>query len=206
MSRQTKLQFVLNRRQAIVAAAAAITPVPVWAAAEAGVIESAEGKTWAVGSGARDLAAQAAVFMGEEIGTGPDSRLAMLLADTTRILMGPQTTLTIDQYTAEAGGELVLGDGAMLFDRTESAPKTLVNLSTTFGLIAVRGTRFFAGPSKGKFGVFVERGEVLLSGGGGQVSLLPGFGSDIAQPGQPPSSPVKWGQARIDAAMASVGA
>lgn len=94
----------------------------------------------------------------------------------------------------------------MLFDREEGAPKTPVQLSTAFGLIAVRGTRFFAGPSNDKFGVFVERGEVRLTGGGVEVAILPGFGSDIAAPGQAPSPPAAWKQARIAAAMALVGA
>ncbi|WP_426035701.1 FecR family protein [Cypionkella sp. TWP1-2-1b2] len=195
----------LSRRQVLLTASVVMLPLPIRAAADVGVVETTKGKAWAAGSPTRDLVAQAVVFLGDEIGTGAESRLAMLLAGTTRILMGPQTTLTIDQFTAEAGGELVLGDGAMLFDRDEGAQKTPVQLSTAFGLIAVRGTRFFAGPSKGKFGVFVERGEVRLSGGGGEVALLPGFGSDIAAPGQPPSQPAAWKQARIEAAMALVG-
>ena len=200
------LRIDLNRRQLMLMASAMMLPLPISAASGVGVVETTEGKAWAAGSPSRDLAAQAAVFLGDEIGTGAESRLAMLLAGSTRILMGPQTSLTIDQFTAEAGGELVLGDGALLFDRDEAAPKTPLQLSTAFGLIAVRGTRFFAGPSKGKFGVFVERGEVRLSGGGAEVAILPGFGSDIAAPGAVPSPPVKWQQARIAAAMALVGA
>lgn len=196
----------LRRRQIMLTASAVMLPLPVWAAADLGIVETTEGKAWAAGSPARDLVAQAAVFLGDEIGTGAESRLAMLLAGSTRILMGPQTTLTIDQFTAEAGGELVLGEGAMLFDRAEDAPKTPVQLSTAFGLIAVRGTRFFAGPSRDKFGVFVERGEVRLSGGGVEVAILPGFGSDIAAPGQAPSQPAPWKPSRIAAAMALVGA
>ena len=200
------LRIDLNRRQLMLMASAMMLPLPISAASGVGVVETTEGKAWAAGSPSRDLAAQAAVFLGDEIGTGAESRLAMLLAGSTRILMGPQTSLTIDQFTAEAGGELVLGDGALLFDRDEDAPKTPLHLSTAFGLIAVRGTRFFAGPSKGKFGVFVERGEVRLSGGGAEVAILPGFGSDIAAPGAVPSPSVKWQQARIAAAMALVGA
>ena len=198
----------LSRRQVMLTASAVMLPLPlpIYAASDVGLVETTEGKAWAAGSPARDLVAQAAVFLGDEIGTGAESRLAMLLAGTTRILMGPQTTLTIDQFTAEAGGELVLGAGAMLFDREEGAPKTPVQLSTAFGLIAVRGTRFFAGPSNEKFGVFVERGEVRLSGGGVEVTLLPGFGSDIAAPGEAPSPPARWKQPRIEAALALVGA
>lgn len=195
----------LSRRQVMLTGSAVMLPLPTWAASDVGVVEATEGKAWAAGPPARDLVAQTMVFLGDEIGTGVQSRLSMLLADTTRILMGPQTTLTIDKFTAEAGGELVLGEGAMLFDRDEGLPKTAVQLRTAFGLIAVRGTRFFAGPSKGKFGVFVERGEVRLSAGGVEVALLPGFGSDVAALGDFPSPPTRWKQARIDAALALVG-
>ena len=197
--------LTFDRRQVLLAAGAAMIPLPGMAAADVGVVETAQGKAWAAGQPARDLGAAAPVFMGDEVGTGADSRLAMLLAGTTHILMGPETTLVIDRYTAEAGGELVLGQGAVLFDRDEAAPKTPVSLTTAFGLIAVRGTRFFAGPSKGKFGVFCDRGEVRLTGGGIEVVLMPGFGSDIGAAGEAPSEPAQWKQARIDAALALVG-
>jgi len=129
----------------------------------------------------------------------------MLLAGTTHILMGPETTLVIDRYTAEAGGELVLGQGAVLFDRDEAAPKTPVSLTTAFGLIAVRGTRFFAGPSKGVFSVFVERGEVQVGAAGQTVALRAGEGVEVAEAGGPPGPVVQWKAARIKSAFASVG-
>lgn len=94
----------LNRRQAMLTASVVMLPLPIWAASDVGVVETTEGQAWAAGSPARDLVPQAVVFLGDEIGTGAESRLAMLLAGTTRILMGSQTTLTIDQFTAEAGG------------------------------------------------------------------------------------------------------
>lgn len=198
--------FKIPRRAMVLGAVAGLLPRIAAAAGSAGLVEKTTGQTWAEGAEKRMLAAQAPVYVGDAVATGTDSRLAMMLAETTHVLMGPETSLTIDQYTAAAGGELILGQGAMLFDREEDAPKTPVSLSTAFGLIAVRGTRFFAGPSKGKFGVFVQRGEVRLTGGGTEVTILPGFGSDIAAVGDAPSPPAKWKQARIDAALALVGA
>ncbi len=53
--------------------------------------------------------------------------------------------------------------------------------------------------------MFCDRGEVRLTGGGVEVLLLPGFGSDIAVAGEAPSEPAQWGQPRIDAALALVG-
>lgn len=194
-----------NRRQILIATGAAMLwPQAARATPEAGVVEMAEGKAWA--EPARPLSLAAPVFIGDRVATGAASRLELMLGGVTRILMGAETRLTIDRFTAEAGGELVLGQGALLFDRDEAAPKTPVALSTAFGLIAVRGTRFFAGPSKGVFGVFVARGEVRVTGGGAEVALSAGQGTDIAAPGARPTSPAPWADARIAAALASVGA
>jgi len=73
-----------------------------------------------------------------------------------------------------------------------------------FGVIAVRGTRFFAGPSNKVFGVFVEEGTVTVSAAGRQVILRAGEGTDIRSAGARPTPPTRWGQARISAAYASV--
>lgn len=66
----------LRRRHVMLAASAAMLPLPVWAGGDV-VVETTEGKAWAAGSPARDLVAQAAVFLGDEVGTGPESRLAI---------------------------------------------------------------------------------------------------------------------------------
>jgi ferric-dicitrate binding protein FerR (iron transport regulator) len=71
-------------------------------------------------------------------------------------------------------------------------------------LIAVRGTRFFAGPSNGVFGVFVERGSVTVAAAARQVLLRAGQGTDIHHPGAAPTPAAKWGRPRIDAAFGSV--
>jgi ferric-dicitrate binding protein FerR (iron transport regulator) len=197
----------INRRGMLGGAAALVLASGhARAASDVGVVETAEGETWAETLPPRPLAPAAPIFAGDQVATGPASRIALMLAGTTRVLMGAETRLLIDRYVIEAGGELVLGQGAMLFDRDEGAPKSPVELSTAFGLIAVRGTRFFAGPSNGVFGVFVERGSVSMTGGGSEVTVNAGFGTDIAAPGAAPNEPRAWGKARIDAAYALVGA
>jgi len=92
-----------------------------------------------------------------------------------------------------------------MFDRADDLPKIKLTVRSRFGLIAVRGTKFFAGPSKGVFGIFVERGEVQVTAAGVSRSLKAGDGVDIAKPGQPPSEVKQWGKPRIEAAYASVG-
>lgn len=92
----------------------------------------------------------------------------------------------------------------MLFDHDPGADRAAAAIRSPFGLIAVRGTRFFAGPSNGVFGVFVYRGEVLLVGRNTAVPVEAEFGSDIAAPGEEPTLPHRWADARIKAAEASV--
>jgi hypothetical protein len=103
-----------------------------------------------------------------------------------------------------AGGVLVLERGAMLQDHDEKSGPSDITVRSPFGLIAVRGTRFFAGPSNGVFGVFVERGAVTVVGVRTAVALTSGLGTNIARPGAEPSSPTKWGAERIASAIASV--
>jgi hypothetical protein len=73
-----------------------------------------------------------------------------------------------------------------------------------FGLIAVRGTRFFAGPSDDVFGVFVARGVVTVVGQYTAVEVREGLGTDIVRPGAEPTPPHPWGAARIERALALV--
>jgi ferric-dicitrate binding protein FerR (iron transport regulator) len=79
-----------------------------------------------------------------------------------------------------------------------------VRIRSAFGLIAVRGTRFFAGPSNNVFGVFVERGSVAVSAAGRRVIVRAGQGTNISHPGAAPTPPAPWGEGRIRSALNSV--
>ena len=86
-----------------------------------------------------------------------------------------------------------------------------MKIKSPYGLIAVRGTKFFAGPSNAVFGVFVDHGTVVVSGGGSEVVLQAGEGTFRAASGDidlnsvaKPTAPSMWGKARIQAALASV--
>jgi len=150
------------------------------------------------------LAMGGAVLDRDYVTTGTNSFADLALSET-RVLLGPQTELLIDRFIAGQGGTLELGLGRMLFDRPEGSPKTDVAVRTAFGMIGVRGTRFFCGPSRAAFAVFVERGSVSVTGGGVTRTIAAGQGVDFDRPGAAPSEPVNWGQARIRQAYASVG-
>ncbi|MEX3006921.1 FecR domain-containing protein [Hoeflea sp. TYP-13] len=138
------------------------------------------------------------------IRTGKRSFLAMRLGDQTSMRLGEETELLIDEYLADVQGTFDLSNGALVFDRPEDAPKMPTTVRTVFGQIGVRGTRFFAGPSRGVFGVFVERGELEVTAADVSQLLRPGDGVDIAEPGAAASQVAKWSQERIDEAFASV--
>jgi hypothetical protein len=201
-------QFAPAPRRTALATALALS-LPARLAAETGLgrVEELRGETTAeAGNRRRSLAPGMPVFDGELVATGETSRVTLRLAETVEVRLGGGVRLRIDRFLARAGGTLVLERGAMLVDRRAqggAAPPGL-SVRSPFGLIAVRGTRFFAGPSNGVFGVFVERGAVLLVGADQGVDVLPGFGADIATPGAAPTTPVRWGVPRIQAAIASV--
>jgi ferric-dicitrate binding protein FerR (iron transport regulator) len=171
----------------------------------AGAVETVKGEAFAQTDAARRaLQAAAPLFVRDKIATGAESRLAMRLGRDTLLRLGERASITLDKFLIEAGGEISLEEGALLFEKPAGAAPTPARIRSPFGLIAVRGTRFFAGPSNGVFGVFVARGAVAVSAAGAQVILRTGEGTNIARPGAPPTPPARWGEPRIRAALDSV--
>lgn len=171
----------------------------------AGSVEEVKGDAFAEARTERRVLQRASsIFINDQVGTGPLSRLKLRLGRDTTLWLGERTRLTVDRFLLDAGGEFTLGSGAMLFDRPPASRPAPVRIRSSYGLIAVRGTRFFAGPSNQVFGVFVETGRVRITAAGRGVILGPGEGSDIRAPGAKPTTPRAWGPPRIAAALASV--
>jgi hypothetical protein len=176
-----------------------------WSAERAGAVEDIRGEAFAETAAVRrGLERTAQLFVGDQVGTGFQSRLAMRLGRATIVRLGEQARLTLDRFLVNAGGEITLQSGPMLLDRPAGGAPLPIQIRSPFGLIAVRGTRFFAGPSNERFGVFVERGSVVVSAAGRQVVVRAGEGSDIPYPGAAPTPAVRWGEPRIRAALESV--
>lgn len=201
-------EFGLDRRQCLLGALAA-TLVPASTAfaqsAPAGSVQALSGQAEAeLQAAVRQLATAGSIFVGDRVSTGSGARARLALGTATELRLGSEARIRIDRFLVNAGGVIVLESGAMAFDRDPGREKGAISVRSAYGLIAVRGTRFFAGPSNGVFGVFVERGSVAVSGGGRRVIVLPGKGTDIARPGDKPTTPKAWGKARIQAALAQV--
>jgi uncharacterized membrane protein len=203
-----------SRRTLLVGAAASLLAAPATPAAAqnaapdpaAGQVESVRGEPFAERTNARRALGPAAeVFVGDLVQTDQKSGVVMKLGTTTTVKLGGAARFRIDKFVIGAGGTLDLERGPLIIDRDDPSRKENLQVRSPFGLIAVRGTMFFAGPSDGVFGVFVGRGAVSVSSGGRTVNLHPGQGTNIARPGDPPSDAKPWGDSRIKAALASAG-
>jgi ferric-dicitrate binding protein FerR (iron transport regulator) len=176
---------------------------PARAVEQVGSVEDVAGEAFGeLEAVRRTLDRAAPVFLSEEVATGVASRLGMRLGRNTTVRLGEQARLKIDRFLVDAGGVMTLQSGPLLFD---GQPRHAgLQVRSPFALIAVRGTRFFAGPSNDRFGVFVARGSVSVSSAGQQVILREGEGTDIASPGTPPTPVKRWAPERVRAALASV--
>ena len=147
----------------------------------------------------RTLAAGHDIGVGDLVQTDTGSRLGLMLGKDTRIMLGPSARLLIESHLVDAGGQFELVEGSMYFEHTRprgTAPKK-ADVRSPYGLIAVRGTKFFAGFSEGNFGVFVAEGRVDVTSAQRTVVLHPGFGTEIARPGAAPAPARVWPAARI---------
>jgi ferric-dicitrate binding protein FerR (iron transport regulator) len=192
-----------GRRAVLAGAAALALPRLAWAETSVGLVEALDGRAFARQSQVRALAAAGPILLNDRVWTASASRATLFLEPLTRLYLGPAAALSIDRYLDSIGGDLFLHDGGLVFDRPAGAGGD-VSLRSGFGLIGVRGTRFFAGPSNGVFGVFVARGAVTVMAAGIRREVPEGSGVDIFAPGNPPSEVRAWGAPRIEAAFRSV--
>jgi hypothetical protein len=184
---------------------ACFAPACVSAAEPAGTVESSRGECYAQSAVTRrPLPPAAEVFIGDAVSTGVQSALSLNLGTATKVKIGAEARLRIDRFVVNAGGILTLENGGMLYDHDPVGGPNETTVRSPFGLVAVRGTRFFAGPSNGVFGVFVEHGAVTVVGIRSAVLVTSGLGTNIERPGTEPTQPTAWGAARIASAMASV--
>jgi ferric-dicitrate binding protein FerR (iron transport regulator) len=195
-----------DRRQLLTGGAALLLmPGIAEAAPAAGKISAITGNAFATRSADRlTLASGNELFVNDTVETGTEARLVAELLGRTTLKLGQSAKIRIDRFLAKRGGVITIEAGAFLFDRPEDAPKTNFEIRSAFAVVAVRGTKFFAGPSNDVFGVFVERGQVRVRAGNKNVTVRAGEGTSIEKPGGLPTPPKIWGKARIDAALASV--
>jgi len=170
------------------------------AAQNAGSVKDVAGQAFAGTSAARrTLEPQAAILLGDHVETGDRSRLTLLLGRKTTVRLGERGRVVIDRFLVDAGGDITLQSGPVMVEHPDGGSAGRLRIRSSYGLIAVRGTRVFAGFEGKALAVFVERGEVSVRAGGQTVLLHSGEGTAIPTPGARPTPVAQWGAKRIDA-------
>jgi ferric-dicitrate binding protein FerR (iron transport regulator) len=157
-----------------------------------------------LGDDRRPLAVRSALHLGETLSTGDNSRLKALFARHATLSLSANARLKIDRFIADSGGTVALTSGALLADFAAKRLGRGLTVTSPYGIIGTRGTRFFAGELGENFSVFVERGAVVVRAAGQSVRLSAGEGTDIEAIGARPGPVRRWGAAKIARAMALV--
>jgi hypothetical protein len=100
----------------------------------------------ALGGATRTLVVGSDIFIGDVVQTGAKGQVQILFADNTKLVVGPQSELKIDDYLLRNNG----GSGKFVVDMlsgsfrfaTGNGPKNKYELDTPTGTIGVRGTQF----------------------------------------------------------------
>jgi len=171
----------------------------------AGSVTDLSGQAFAETSAARrTLEPKAAILLGDHVGTGDQSRVTLLLGHDTTLRLGARGSVMIDRFLVDAGGEITLQSGPLMVEHPDGGSPEHMQIRSSYGLIAVRGTRVFAGPEGKALAIFVERGEVSVVAAGRTVTLRAGQGTSIARPGSGPAAVTRWKQKRIDSLFSSI--
>jgi hypothetical protein len=96
--------------------------------------------------GVQVLVVGADIFIGDVVKTGPQGQVQIKFSDNTELVVGPRSSLTIEDYLLRengSAGKLVVNTLAGTFRfATGNAPKDRYLIKTPTGTIGVRGTEF----------------------------------------------------------------
>jgi len=151
-----------------------------------------------------------AVHHKDRLSTGPKARLEVSLIDNTKITLGENAQLTIDEFVYRPAGRnavsaTVIGAFRFTTGLVGKAKQKELVIQTPVAALAVRGTDFWGGPIDGAYGVLVLEGEVSVTTSAGTVILdRPGLGVTISGPDAAPSTPTVWASERISRAVATI--
>jgi hypothetical protein len=156
------------------------------------------------------LTVGAPVFPTDRIVTGPEARIKVQFADGTVVSVGSDSVVAIVDYVVapertrlKATLSLVLGVLRAVLPAGAAAGSFDVEGRTA--VASARSTDFVVDTRPDHTAVFVAAGRVGVAGKtagpANTVVLEPGFGTDVPA-GSPPSPPIRWGQRRMDDAIA----
>lgn len=136
--------------------------------------------------GDRPLEDQKPVYSGDKITTNALGRAQIVFQDETKLVVGPNSSLTIDKFVFTGDGKasavaMNMAKGALRFISGNS-PSSVYKLKTPSATIGVRGTQFdVALGSRGETGLLVFQGAVQMCGNSGRcVTVEDQCGAAIA--------------------------
>ncbi len=161
---------------------------------------------------AKKLALGALVQKNVTIETGNDTRLEITFKDGTKLMVGENARIKIDEYfyKPEKGiGKVIIdvlgGAFRMITGKIGKQSQNHVLARTQNAYIGVRGTDFFAGQALNAYGVLLIKGVITVrNDAGGRLLNTAGTGVNVSGPNSLPSEAVPWGEKRVKAALAAV--
>lgn len=165
--------------------------------------------------GARDLTLGDSLFQEDSVTTLDQTKIRLTFVDNTHVILGEKSEMTLRDYRylpqsaqhssriwiSMAKGALKMVTG--LIGKNKRADVQIQTVSATIG---IRGTDFWVGlDEKQALGVMLLAGKLHIANPYGQVDMdQAGTGTDVKTPQSAPTSPVRWGDARVRKALHSV--
>jgi hypothetical protein len=162
--------------------------------------------------GIHPLGSGSAVHQGDELRTGKGARLEVRLLDDTKLTLGEDARVVVDDFVFNPGRgvgsvavDSLAGSFRFVTGRLSTMADRRVAVTTVFATIGIRGTDFWAGPIRGAFGVLLLDGAIDVTAAGTTRSLdTTGSGVDVPTPGAPPGPVVQWAAEKTAEALAAV--
>jgi hypothetical protein len=159
------------------------------------------------GPTAQPLRVQSPIYQQDVIRSEAASKLQLTFVDDTVVNLGEKSTLEITRFVYSPQQQsvtslLTIPAGVLRVIVKKLLPQSAFEVTTPTAIAAVRGTDFMGEVSPDTTSFVVLEGAVALFDVRtifrGLATLTEGLGSTISRD-QPPSTPTKWGEARIEA-------
>jgi hypothetical protein len=208
-------QTLLAGSFALAAGLGGFSPEITFAADDRGVavVEQVQGDvTLDRGGKSEKLSAGRPISRHDRLATGATARLALAFRDGSRLVLGENGALTIDDWRAEQGrtsGVLLLdlekGAVRLTASKPLKAPDKRVELRTPVAIISVRGTDVWSGPIDSATGIIVLAGAIDVRNDAGMVLLdKQNAGTIVRDRSSAPERPRGFNADQITKAMTTV--
>lgn len=134
----------------------------------------------------------------DEVRTLADAKLQIEFHDGSELVLGADSKVAIARYAPSDGrGLLKLLQGIVRAVLPESGSWRRFDVETRNAVASVRSTQWIVALSPEGTAVFAVAGAVAVRGGGAEVLLNEGQGTDVPTAGKP-DAPGRWGRSRVD--------